>query len=114
MNNDDKMVFGNDSLHGLEDPKHKTKTQEETINQGGYQGQNRKEIEQGQPVTETQQPTDSEADDNRNWKVIGRKSSTPIRKAATRGDKDGEKAADTAREGNNSTHKFGGPPGSST
>jgi hypothetical protein len=47
MNNHDKMVFGNDRLHGLEDPKDKTKTQEETGNQVGYQGPNRKESEQG-------------------------------------------------------------------
>jgi hypothetical protein len=119
MNNHDKMVFRNDSLHGLEDPKDKTKTQEETGNQGGYPGPNRKESEQGQHVTETQKATDSEADDNRNWKVIGRKSSTPLQKAATRGGdggsyKDGDKAADTACEGNNSTHTFGRPPGSST
>jgi hypothetical protein len=42
MNNHKKMVFGNDSLHGLETTKDKNKTQEETGNQGGYQGQNRK------------------------------------------------------------------------
>jgi hypothetical protein len=85
MNNHDKMVFRNDSLHGLESPKDKTKTQEETGNQGGYQGPNIKESEQGQRTTETQQPTDSEADDDRNWKVVRRKSSTPLRKVATRG-----------------------------
>jgi hypothetical protein len=109
------MMFGNDSLHRLEDPKDKTKTQEET----GNQGPNRKESEKGQCVTETQQPIYSKADDDRNWKVVGRKSSTPLWKVAMRGGdggsyKDGEKADDTASEGNNSTHKFGGLPGSST
>jgi hypothetical protein len=42
MNNHDKMVCGNDSLHGLEAPKDNAKTQEETGNQGSYQGTNRK------------------------------------------------------------------------
>jgi hypothetical protein len=102
MNNHDKMVLGNDSIHGLEDPKDKAKTKEDTGNQGAYQGPNRIESEQGQRVTETQQPTDSETNDDRNWKVVGRKSSTPLWKAATRGGdggsyKDGEKAAETAR-----------------
>jgi hypothetical protein len=53
MNNHDKMVLGNDSLHGIEDPKDKTKSQEETGNQSGYQGTNRKEREQAQRVLET-------------------------------------------------------------
>jgi hypothetical protein len=43
MNNHDEMMFENDSLHGLEEPKDKTKTQEDTGNQGSYQGPNRKE-----------------------------------------------------------------------
>jgi hypothetical protein len=46
MNNHDKIVFVNDSLHGLKDPKEKTKTQEDTGNQGGYQGPNIKERDQ--------------------------------------------------------------------
>jgi hypothetical protein len=56
-----------------------------------------------------QQPTDSKAEDNINWKVVGWKSSNPLRKAATRGDKDGEKAAAIVREVN-----ISGPSGSST
>jgi hypothetical protein len=58
MNNHDEMVFENDSLHGLEDTKDKTKTQEDTGNQGGYQGPNRKERDQAKRVLETRQPTD--------------------------------------------------------
>jgi hypothetical protein len=53
MNNHDEMVLGNESHHGLEDPKHQTKTQEDTGNQGGYQGPNRKERDQAQRVLET-------------------------------------------------------------
>jgi hypothetical protein len=90
MNNHDEMVLENDSLHGLEEPKDKTKTQEDTGNQGGYQGQNRKERYQAQRVLETQQPTDIDTDNDRNWKVVGRKSSTPLRKAATRGGDGGQ------------------------
>jgi hypothetical protein len=85
MNNHDEMVFENDSIHGLEEPKEKTKTQEDTGNQGGYQRPNRKEIDQAQRVLETRQSTDIDTDNDRNWKVVGRKSSTPLRKAATRG-----------------------------
>jgi hypothetical protein len=85
MNNHDEMVFKNDSLHGLKDPKDKTKTQENTGNQGGYQGPNRKERDQAHHVLETRQPTDIDTNNDRNWKVAGRKSSTPLRKAATRG-----------------------------
>jgi hypothetical protein len=62
MNNHDKMVFGNDILHGLEDPKDKTKTQEDTSNKGGHQGPNRKERDQEQRFLETRQPTDIETD----------------------------------------------------
>jgi hypothetical protein len=82
MNNHDKMVFENDSLYGLEEPKDKTKTQEDTVNQGGCQGPDRKERYQAQRVLKTQ-PTDIDTDNDRNWKVVGRKSSTPLRKAAT-------------------------------
>jgi hypothetical protein len=69
----------------LEHPKDKTKTQEDTGNQGGYQGPNRKERDQEQRVLETRQPRDIEIDDDTNWKVFGRKSSTPLREAATQG-----------------------------
>jgi hypothetical protein len=86
MNSHDAIVFEKDSLHGLEEPKDKTKTQEDTGNQGGYHGPNRKERDQAQPVLETRQPTDIYTDKDRNWKVVGRKSSTPLRKAAMRGD----------------------------
>jgi hypothetical protein len=53
MNNHDKMVFEKDSFHGLEEPKDRTKTQEYTVNQGGYHGPNRKERDQAQLVLET-------------------------------------------------------------
>jgi hypothetical protein len=86
MNNHDEMVFKKDSLHGLEETKDKTKTQEDTGNQGGYHGPNRKERDQAQRVLETRQPTYMDTDKDRNWKVVGRKSSTPLRKAAMRGD----------------------------
>jgi hypothetical protein len=85
MNNHDKMVSEKDSLHGLEEPKDKTKTQEDTGDQGGYNGPNRKERDQAQRVLETRQPTDIDTDKDRNWKVVGQKSSTPLRKAAMRG-----------------------------
>jgi hypothetical protein len=78
MNNHDEMVFEKDSLHGIEEPKDKTKTQEYTGNQGGYYGTNRKERDQAQRVLETQQPTDIDTDKDRNWKVVGRKSSMPL------------------------------------
>jgi hypothetical protein len=83
MSNHDEMVFENDSLHRLEEPKDITKTQEDTGNQGGYQGPNRKERDQAQRVLETRQPTDIDTDNDRNWKIVGRKSSTPLQKAAT-------------------------------
>jgi hypothetical protein len=80
------MVFEKDSLHGLEEPKDKTKTKEDTGDQGGYHGPNRKERDQAQRGLETRQPTYIDTDKDRNWKVVGRKSSTPLRKAARRGD----------------------------
>jgi hypothetical protein len=46
---------------------------------------NRKERDQAQRVLETRQPTGIDTDKDRNWKVVGRKSSTPLRKAAMRG-----------------------------
>jgi hypothetical protein len=82
MNSHDEMVFEKDSLHGLEEPKDKTKTQEDTGNQGGYHGPNRKERDQAQRVLETRQPTDIDTNKDMNWKVVGRKSSTPLRKVA--------------------------------
>jgi hypothetical protein len=85
MNNHDEMVFEKDSLHGLEEPKDKTNTQEDTGNQGGYYVPNRKERDQAHRVLETRQPTGIDTDKDRNWKVVGRKSSTPLRKAAMRG-----------------------------
>jgi hypothetical protein len=51
MNNHDEMVFEKDSLHGLEEPKDKTKTQEDTGNQGGYYGPNIKERDQAHRVS---------------------------------------------------------------
>jgi hypothetical protein len=42
MNNYDEMVFKKDSLHGLEEPKDKTKTQEDKGNQGGTMDQTEK------------------------------------------------------------------------
>jgi hypothetical protein len=85
MNNHDEVVFENDSLHGLEELKDKTKTQEDTGNQGGYQGPNRKERDQALRVLETRQPTDIDTDNDRYWKVVGRKSKTPLRKAGDGG-----------------------------
>jgi hypothetical protein len=85
MNNHDETVFEKDSLHGLEEPKDKTKTEEDTGNQGGYHGPNRKERDQAQRVPETRQPTDIDIDKDRNWKVVGRKTSTPRRKEAMLG-----------------------------
>jgi hypothetical protein len=76
MNNHDEMVFEKDSLHGLEERKDKTKTQEDTGNHGGYHGPNRKERDQTQRILETRQPTDIDTDKDRNWKVVGQKSST--------------------------------------
>jgi hypothetical protein len=87
MNNHDKMVFGNDSLHGLDEPKENTKIQEDTGNQGSYQVPNRKERDQAHRVLETQQLTEIETDDDRNGKVVRRKASTALRKEATRGEK---------------------------
>jgi hypothetical protein len=86
MSNHDEMVLKTDSLRGLEEPKDKTKTQEDTGNQGGYHGPNRKERDQAQRVLEKRQPTDIDTEKDRSWKVVGRKSSTQLRKAAMRGD----------------------------
>jgi hypothetical protein len=75
MNNHDEMVFENDSLCELEEPKDKTKTQEDTRKQGGYHGPNRNEKNQAQCVLETRQPKEIDTHKDRNWKVVGRKSS---------------------------------------
>jgi hypothetical protein len=85
MNNNDEMVFEKDSLHGLEEPKDKTKTQEDTGDHSGYYGSNRKERDQAQRVLETRQQTEIDTNKDRNWKVVGRKSSTPLRKAVMLG-----------------------------
>jgi hypothetical protein len=107
MSSHDEMVFKNDSLHGLEEPKYKTKTQEDTGNQEGYQGPNRKERDQAQRVLETQQPTDIDTNNDINWKVVGRKSNTPLRKSVMQGGHGGQSKTNSLYQSSTRGGAFG-------